>query len=166
MSFSLNNAPPAIESDTVTMTYIAGVNSEGEIVNEALVRKRKNGGGFVLSYTDKLCDLAVKVPQASILRVFIYIAHHQQFGNNGVFGLRSSRKHLEEALNLNRKTVYDALKWLIDNFVVNELHLDGSREFMVNPSYVTVGTDKKARMREWNRRWQIYNIQKNQSAVR
>lgn len=155
-----------IESDTVVRTYIAGVNSAGEIVSESLyVPKKRNRGGFVLSYSDKLCELAIKVPQASILRVFVYIAHHQNYGGDGVFGLRCSRKHLEEVLNVNRKTVYEALRWLIDNFIVNEVTLNGCREFMVNPAYVTVGADKKSRMREWNRRWQIYNIQKNKSAI-
>lgn len=150
-----------------TSKQVLEFNKAGEVVRESIVPvyRSSNGGGFVLSYSDKLCELAIKVPVASILRVFVYIAHHQQFGTDGVYGLRCSRKHLQEALNIDRKSVYTALKWLSENFIVNELKVGGVREFMVNPNYVTVGTDRKSRLREWSRRWEIYWVHKNRDAV-
>ena len=56
-------------------------------------------------------------------------------------------------LNIDRKTLYTALKYLEENVLVLETRIDGQSEFMVNPNYVTVGRDKKARMTEWNNRW-------------
>ena len=65
--------------------------------------------------------------------------------------------YLRKVLNLDAKTVYSALEYLIEKFLVVENRIDGSLEFMVNPAYVTIGGDKKAREREWNNRWQMYN---------
>lgn len=126
----------------------------GEIIRSYSSRSRsQNGSGFVLSYTEKISELILKVEQASILRVFFYIAHHQ---HHELGGYRCSRKHLAETLNLNAKTVYDALKWLQDHFIVNESRVDGQLEFMVNPAYVTVGADKKKRLALWNSRWESH----------
>lgn len=126
----------------------------GEIICSYSSRSRsQNGSGFVLSYTEKISELILKVEQASVLRVFFYIAHHQ---HHELGGYRCSRKHLAEVLNLNAKTVYDALKWLQDHFIVNESRVDGQLEFMVNPAYVTVGADKKKRLQLWNSRWESH----------
>ena len=56
------------------------------------------------------------------------------------------------------------LKYLLDNYLIVENRFDGSLEFMVNPDYVTIGTDKKARQREWSERWKMYfkNVQRLQ----
>ena len=129
----------------------------GEVISDvsALIRKA-NGGGFVLSYTAKMCEFLEKTTQGSIVRVFVYIAHHQNYGKDGVFGYRTTRSYLSKVLRMNRKTVYDALEYLIANFLVVENRIDGSPEFMVNPAYVTVGADKKIREREWNKRFEWY----------
>ena len=63
---------------------------------------------------------------------------------------------MREVLRVNRKTIYEALKWLEDNFLVVENRFDGQTEFMVNPEYITIGSDKSARMREWSLRWEMY----------
>ena len=99
------------------------------------------------------------------MRVFVYIAHHQQYGNDGVWGYRCSHKYLKQVLSLDRKTIYNALSALKEQYLVHELIADGVSEFMVNPQYVTVGTDKKARVREWNMRWEEENRRRNASLV-
>lgn len=129
----------------------------GEVLKSSEVRQvHQNGSGFVISYTEKMCEFLQKVAQGSVVRIFLYIAHHQNYGTDGVFGFRCTRKHLEQSLHLNRKTVYEGLEYLLDNYLIVENRFCGSLEFMVNPDYVTIGTDKKTRQREWSERWKMY----------
>lgn len=133
------------------------IDSNGEIVREASYLKRpRNRKGFVLMYTAKMIEFLSKVRQGSVVRVFLYLAQKQGYGNDGVFGFRTSRKHLREFLGLDAKSVYSSLEYLKENFLVNEMMIDGSREYMVNPEYITIGSDRKAREREWSARWSFY----------
>lgn len=137
---------------------VIATDKNGEVVYDVVSRPRhQNGGGFVISYSEKMCDFLVKCSVSSTIRVFLYIAHHQQYGNDGTqYGYRCSHKHLRQVLNLDKKTVYSALQYLKNNFLVNEMRIDGQVEFMVHPDYVTIGTDKKKRMKEWSRRWEMH----------
>lgn len=138
---------------TVAYTQSVGYTASGEVVYDNVRRQRwQNGSGFVISYTEKISEFLSKVSTGSIVRVFMYIAHHQSYGQNGQFGFRCSHRHIEQALRLDRTTVWDALKFLKDKSLVVENRVDGCTEFMVNPSYITIGADKKAREREWIRR--------------
>lgn len=129
----------------------------GEIVYQTTTTvKSRNGGGFVLSYTAKVGKFLEEVKTGSVVRVFMYLAHHQSYGYDGVYGFRTSRGYLSKVLGLDPKSVYTALEWLKDKFLVNELRINGALEYMVNPDYVTVGTDPKARKREWSERWKFY----------
>ena len=136
-----------------------GIDENGEIIYDVLKKNCwQNGSGFVISYSDKICNLIENVPTGSVLRVFFYIAHNQQYGDDDAhFGYACTRKFLQEKLNLKQqKSVFSALKWLKDNFLINETKVNGVPEFMVNPDYVTIGTKKKKREIEWNRRCQAY----------
>lgn len=128
----------------------------GEMVYDVVKRPNKqNGSGFVISYTEKMSEFLTKYSAGSVVRVFLYLAHHQQYGSDGKqFGYRCSHKYLQQVLNLDRKSVFNALSTLKDDYLVNEARIEGFTEFMVNPLYVTIGADKKARMREWNLRWE------------
>ena len=110
-----------------------------------------------------MLDFIKKVPTASVLRVFLYLAHHQAYGNDGIFGFRCSRQHLSDALGITRRSVYGALDYLIHEFLVNEIRVAGTLEFMVNPAYVTVGSDRKARDKEWSQRWEFYWKHRNEA---
>lgn len=134
------------------------VNAEtGELITESYSNVvHQNGSGFVISYTEKMLDFVKKCDCASVLRVFWLIAHNQSYGVNGIYGYRCSKKHIWEVLHMNRKTLYDALVYLRENFLVVENRFDGQSEFMVNPDYITIGTDKAARKREWSLRWEMY----------
>lgn len=137
--------------------HVMTMNEHGEVLAESeYVIKPKNGSGFVLSYTQKMCDFLETCSTGSTVRIFIYIAHRQNYGVDGVFGFRTTRENLCKTLNLTRKTVYTALEFLKSGFYINELRIDGCFEYMVNPSYVTIGADRKLREREWTRRWAIY----------
>ena len=116
-----------------------------------------NGSGFVISYTAKMCDFISTTKQGSVVRLFVYLAHNQQYGTDGkTFGYRCSHKYLQQVLSLDKKSIYNALQYLKENFLVLETREEGSSEFMVNPQYVTIGTDKKARLKVWNERWAQY----------
>lgn len=130
----------------------------GEVVVDT-VRKTKsqNGSGFVISYTSKMCDFIAQTKQGSIVRLFLYLAHNQQYGTDDkTYGYRCSHKYLQQVLSLDRKSVYNALAYLKENFLVLETREEGSPEFMVNPNYVTIGTEKKKRLAVWNKRWADY----------
>lgn len=127
----------------------------GEVIYD--VKKKpawQNGGGFVISYTEKMCDFIAETGVGSTVRVFLYIAHHQNYGVDGVFGYRCTHKYLQQILRLDRKSVYNALRYLKDKFLIHEGKFAGATEFMVNPAYVTIGTEKKKRVAEWNKRWE------------
>ena len=145
-------------SQTVAYKQVIAFNEAGEMLYDNTKRQfHPNGSGFVVSYTSKICELLTEIPTGSVLRIFFYIAHNQQFANDGKqFGYRCSKKYLQEVLNLDRSVVWEALKTLREKYLVLESKIDGQSEFMVNPSYITIGSDKKTRMREWSRRWEEY----------
>lgn len=128
---------------------------DGEIISQSeSVVQMKNGSGFVISYTEKVSEFLRKCSTGSIVRTFLYVAHHQAYGNDGEqFGFRATHKQIQTFLNLDRSTLWDALKYLKENYLVHVGKVNGYTEFMVNPQYVTIGRDKQARVREWNRRW-------------
>ena len=129
------------------------ISTEGEIISESVYKPRsKNGSGFVISYTNKICEFLRKCSSASVVRLFMFVAHNQQWGQGDVWGYRCTRKHLSILLNLNRKTVYEAIEWLTVNEMIVETSEGHMREIMVNPLYITCGADRSARVREWQRR--------------
>jgi len=139
---------------TETIRY----DENGEISSDTVRRQKSmNGSGFVISYTAKMCDFISTTKQGSVVRLFVYLAHNQQYGTDGkTFGYRCSHKYLQQVLSLDKKSIYNALQYLKENFLVLETREEGSSEFMVNPQYVTIGTDKKARLKVWNERWAQY----------
>lgn len=152
LSLEMNESAPVAQRKFVT-TVIS--DEQGEVLFATTkAQKRMNGSGFVISYTEKMSDFLVKVTTGSIVRVFLYIAHHQNYGTDGkTFGYRCSHKYLWQVLRMDRTTLWDALSYLKANFLVHVGKIEGYTEFMVNPDYVTIGTDKKTRREEWNRRW-------------
>ena len=150
--------PASVEKKaSVVYKQVVTYDGNGEVISDVVTRaKSQNGGGFVISYTEKMSDFLLKVKTGSIVRVFLYIAHHQNYGVNGVFGYRCSHKYLQQIFGMDKSTLWDALKYLKENFLINESKVDGFTEFMVNPQYVTMGSDKKTRVNEWNRRWAEY----------
>lgn len=131
-----------------------GVDENGEIVYDKMSRPvYENGGGFVISYTEKMIEFISKTRAGSVVRLFVFLAHQQRFANSGQFGFQCTRKYLEQVLGLDRKSVYLGLKELQDNFLIIETRVHGGSEFMVNPAYVTIGRGRRERDVEWSRRW-------------
>ena len=162
MSNILGEKPPlsivSKKSDRIHRRQVTAYDENGEILYDVIQKPRKeNGSGFVISYTEKICELLAKIPTGSVLRLFFYIAHNQQYGSDGkTFGYRCSKKHLCEVLRMDRTVVWEALKTLRENYLVLESTIEGQSEFMVNPNYITIGNSKRERLREWSRRWEEY----------
>ena len=131
---------------------------KGDVIVDTVRKiKSQNGSGFVISYTAKMTDFIASTKQGSVVRLFLYLAHNQQYGTDGkTYGYRCSHKFLQQVLGLDKKSVYNAVTYLKEKFLVIESRIDGTSEFMVNPNYVTIGTDKKTRMRVWNERWEQF----------
>lgn len=141
---------PEGEIRSVYYRQTVGYDKDGRILFDVMSRpKWQNGGGFVISYTEKVCDFLAKYSTGSVVRLFLYIAHRQSYGQGGCFGFRCSHKYLQQVLKLDRSTVWEGLKLLKEKGLVNESRVDGHTEFMVNPDYVTIGADKKTRVRVW-----------------
>ena len=98
-------------------------------------------------------------PAPTILRVFFWFAlnQHEQTGF-----VRTTKKYLAQVFSVDAKTLYDALQWLQDNYIVHQLRCKGYFEFMVSPYYVEWGDDKDSRLKEWNRRWAEHRKHHNQ----
>lgn len=139
----------------VAQCTIIKTDKYGEVISQSTYNLgSKNGSGYVISYTEKMCDFIAKTTAGSVVRVFMYIAHHQSYGSDGSqFGYRCSHKFLQQVLNIDKPTLWRALKYLKDNFLVHVGKVEGYTEFMVNPLYVTIGKDRKVRMKVWNERW-------------
>lgn len=106
---------------------------------------------------DKCNNLLKNPPQAATLRVFFWLAlnFHQQTGF-----VRTTKKYLAQSLNLDAKSLYRALKWLQDNYIVHQRRCHGYFEFMLSPYFVEWGSDRQARLDEWNNRWRLSNQRK------
>ena len=91
------------------------------------------------------------------LRVFFFLALniHEQTGF-----VRITKKYLAQILSMDEKSLYRALKWLQDNYIVHQLRCHGYFEFMISPYFVEWGNDKQSRLDEWNKRWQQSNRRK------
>lgn len=128
---------------------------DGGVISEHTTSVRSsNGSGFVISYTERMSDFLCKCSTGAIVRVFVFLAHHQNYGTDGkTFGYRCSHKYLQTVLHIEKPTLWRALHYLKEHLLVHVGKIEGFTEFMVNPYYVTIGTDRKARIREWERRW-------------
>lgn len=102
-------------------------------------------------YQQKGFDLIAKAPNASVLKVFMYLACGQTYDG----GMKTTKRAVEENLGLCHKSVSEAFKWLKDNFIVHEWRVDGCSEFMINPQYVCIGKFDD-RMKLWVQRWDNY----------
>lgn len=122
----------------------------GELIREVVTRGSPNGRGWVIVYTDKVQELLLKCNSAATLKIFMYLAVNQQFEERGFITTKAA---VQEKLGITKKTCIEGFNWLKENMIINETRVNGCTEFMVNPRYVTVGRDKKAREKEWVKRW-------------
>ena len=105
-------------------------------------------------------------PEPEILKIFFYLAFHQP--QDGIRGYQIDKTQLNYDLNLSRTKFFNALHWLKENLVVNELKLAFESDFMVNPYIVMNNGDRDARIAEWARRVHLEDakIKKNRERRR
>lgn len=148
-----------LESDIPRPKYIRTqiYSTTGELINDDVRHVKKNVGGFVISYSDKIVDLLRKCDSPTVIRLFMLLAHKQQYGTiDNQFGWRCTRADLAAFLHVDRRTIFNALDYLQNECLVHEKRLYGCFEYMVNPYYVTIGKNRDIRLREWQRRWQEF----------
>ena len=131
----------------------------GEVKSDSTRRRCQNGKGWVIMYTDKVNELIAECDSAATLKVFMLLSMGQQFEERGMI---TTKQAVQEKIGVTKQTCLAAFKWLKEHMIINECKINGHTEFMVNPRYVTVGRDKKAREKEWIRRWagQVVQVQK------
>ena len=98
-------------------------------------------------------------PNGSELKIFLFIALNQP--SDGICGFQTTKQQLAIDLNIKRTTIFDSLHWLAENIFINELKLDDCSDFMANPYFVMNNSDRKDRIKEWNRRLDLYIQRKN-----
>ena len=89
-------------------------------------------------------------PYSSIFKIFFYIALNQP--DEGIHGYRTTKIQLAIDLNLKMPTIFQYLKWLEDNLLVQELKMAEDFDFMANPVFVMNNSNFEERKSEWNRR--------------
>lgn len=89
-------------------------------------------------------------PYSSTLKMFFYIALNQP--EEGIRGFRTTKIQLAYDLNLKRRSIFESLKWLKENLLVQELKMADDSDFMANPRFVMNNSDYQDRFAEWNRR--------------
>lgn len=119
----------------------------GELIAEKTSYGVNNGGGWVICYRVGAEILARRCDSAVTFRVFhLLISRLDNYSTEGVV---CSRKWLQDTLGVSRKSIYNALQWLIANDFLVETTCDGFSEFYFNPSYVTIGKNKTGREKRW-----------------
>ena len=98
-------------------------------------------------------NLINNAPTALNIKIFFYIALNQP--DEGIRGLRTTKIQLADDLNLNIRSIFNALKWLEDNLLIQELKMAEDFDFMANPRFVMNNSDYNERFAEWNRRCNI-----------
>lgn len=136
-------------SGRITQTVVYEEDT-GEIYYQGETKGSPNGKDWIIMYTNEVTELITKCPSAATLKVFMLLSLGQQFEERGMI---TTKKAVQEKLGITKPTCLEAFKWLKENFIINEIKINGYSEFMVNPRYVTVGRDKRKRLQEWNRRW-------------
>jgi len=98
-------------------------------------------------------------PNGSELKIFLFIALNQP--SDGIKGFQTTKQQLSFDLNIKSSTIFASLRWLEENLFINELKLDDCSDFMANPYFVMNNSDRKERIKEWNRRLDLYIQRKN-----
>ena len=88
-----------------------------------------------------------EAPNPNCIKIFFYLAFHQP--DEGIRGYQIEKSALAYELKLGKSTFFNALHWLKENLVVNELKLLDASDFMVNPYIVMNNGDRDARIAEF-----------------
>lgn len=151
---------PSNSKHSTVKSYLVMDSGTGEVISEKTwYGGKSNGGGFCMVYTEETARLIERVTEPTVLRVFFYLSMGQDYGTDGrPFGMVTTKREVQNRLNISERSTINAFNWLKENAVVHERSYHGTSEFMVNPRYVTVGKDKSFREQEWAKRWEVSGI--------
>jgi len=99
---------------------------------------------------DVLLKRIKDAPNGSEVKIFLYIALNQP--TEGIRGFQTTKQQLSYDLNLKMPTIFNSLRWLKSEMLIQELKLVDCSDFMVNPLFVMNNSDQDERIKEWNRR--------------
>ena len=105
-----------------------------------------------------------EAPNDFTIKIFFYLALKQP--QDGILGYQIEKSQLQFDLKLSKTKFFNALRWLKENDVVNELKLAFESDFMVNPYIVMNNGDKNARIAEWIRRIRLYDANERKNRER
>lgn len=107
-----------------------------------------------------------EAPNDFTIKIFLYLAVNQP--QDGIYGYKIDKSQLQSDLKLGKSTFFNALHWLKENLVVNELKLLYESDFMINPYIVMNNGNRDARIAEWSRRVKLEDakIKKNRERRR
>lgn len=107
----------------------------------------------MISIDKTVWNLLGDAPSALTYKIFLYIAINQP--TDGIQGFEIDKIQLAVDLNLKMRTIFDSLKWLKDNLLIQELKQVEKCDFMCNPRWVMNNSDFDARKSEWDRRCRL-----------
>lgn len=121
----------------------------GEIISEKITYGVNNGGGWVIQYRSASEELALSCDSAITFKVFHLLISLQE--NYGTSGVVCTKKFMQDKLGVSRKSIFSAVEWLIEHDFLVVTRKGGCSEYFFNPSKVTIGRDKDARLKHYRR---------------
>lgn len=107
----------------------------------------------MISIDNSVWNIINDAPSASVIKIFFFIATNQP--SEGVHGLRITKEELAFSLKLEKSIIFQSIKWLKDNLLIQELKFDEDFDYMANPRFVMNNSDFQERLDEWNRRCRL-----------
>ena len=102
---------------------------------------------------EKIIKLLKDAPNSSAVKIFFFIAANQP--KDGLHGFRTTKEFIAGELNIKRTAVFDAIKYLKSEILIQEIKFVEDSDFMVNPYFVMNNSDFNERKNEWNRRQRL-----------
>lgn len=102
---------------------------------------------------EKLIQLLKDAPNGSEVKIFFFIAANQP--KDGLHGFRTTKEFIAGELNIKRTAVFDAIKYLKSEILIQELKFADDSDFMVNPYFIMNNCDFETRKAEWTRRCRL-----------
>ena len=102
---------------------------------------------------ERLIRMLKDAPNGSEIKIFYFIAHNQP--KDGIRGFETTKQQLAYDLKLKMTAIFDSLRWLKENILINELKQVETVDFMANPYFVMNNSPREERIAEWNRRCDI-----------
>lgn len=93
------------------------------------------GEGWFTMYKEQTLKLLESGCPPSTLKVFLKLCCMQSYDAH----IYASRQYLRESLGITRKTLWIALKWLIENDYILEEEINGQNTFVINPKASNCG---------------------------